>query len=159
MNSVLPNLVAGWASQGGDECAGARRIIEDLERGVEVEDVTGREAAAGAVNREHRVAIDFVEVDVFQHGAAPVREVEKVHAGLVGVDAGLDGDAAHGFAAAEEQVEVVAIARATFFDDLRDGDAEVFPGMLLLDGNVSDELGDVFDTERLQAILDVQAHV
>src|SRR6266571_4746201 len=115
-----------------DERAGTRRVIPHLKRGVEVEDVAGCEAAAGAVNREDRVAVEFVEVDVLQHGAAPVREVEKIHAGLVGVDAGLDGDAAHGFAAAEEQIEIVAVATAAFLDDLRNGDAEIFPGVLLL---------------------------
>src|SRR2546423_10643282 len=96
-------LVAAWTSQGIDERAGTRRIVPYLERRVEVEDVGRSESAAGAVDGEHRVAIDFVEVDVFQHGAAPVRQVEEVDAGLIGVHAGLDRDAAHGFAAAEEQ--------------------------------------------------------
>src|SRR5438445_10711124 len=87
-------LIAAGPRQGVDECAGTRRVVPHLKRGVKVEDVAGREAAAGAVDWKHRVAIDFVEVDVLQHGASPVREVEEIHARLVRVDAGLDGDAA-----------------------------------------------------------------
>src|SRR3989454_12406162 len=94
-------LIAAGPRQCVDERAGTRRVVPHLKRGVKVEDVAGREAAAGAVDREDRVAIDFVEVDVLQHGATPVRKVEKVYTGLVGVDAGLDRDAAHGLAAAE----------------------------------------------------------
>src|SRR3989442_10679852 len=116
-------LVAAGPREGVDERAGTRRVVPHLKRGVEIKDVAGGEAAAGAVYGEDRVAIDFVEVDVLQHGAAPVREVEEIHAGLVGVDAGLDGDAAHGLAAAEEQIQIVAVATATFLDDLRNGDA------------------------------------
>jgi hypothetical protein len=41
-------------------------------------------------NRKHRVAIHFVEVDVLQHSAVAVREVEKIHASLVGIHAGFD---------------------------------------------------------------------
>ena len=130
-----------------------------MKRGVEVEDVAGREAAARTVNREHRVAIDFVEVDVLQHGAAPVREVEKIDAGLVGVDAGLDRDAAHGFTAAEEQVEIVSTATAAFLDDLRDGDAQIFPGVLLLHGHIRDELAEVVDAQGFADFVDGQAHV
>src|SRR6266478_4890852 len=133
MTELSVRLVATGPGQGVDERAGARRVIPHLKRGVEIEDVAGSEAAAGAVNGEDRVAVDFVEVNILEDGAAPVREVEKIHAGLVGVDAGLDGDAAHGLAAAEEQVEIVAVAAAAFLDDLRNGDAEIFPGVLLLD--------------------------
>ena len=86
-------------------------VVPHLERGVEVEDVRRCKTAAGAVNRKHRVAIDFVEVDVFQHGAAPVRQIEEIDARLIGVDARLDRHAAHRLAAGEEQVEIVAAAR------------------------------------------------
>src|SRR5947209_8182377 len=129
-------LIAAGPRQYVDERAGTRRVVPHLKRGIEIEDVAGCEAAARAVNRKHRVAIDFVEVDVFQHGSTPVRKVEKVYAGLVGVDAGLDGDAAHGLAAAEQQIQIIATAAATFLDDLADGDAEIFPGVLLLDRHV-----------------------
>src|SRR5256885_607138 len=90
-------LIAGWASQSVDERAGTRRVIPHLERRIEVEDVRRGETTAGAINREHRVAIDFVEVDVFEHGTAPVRQIQEVDASLIRVDAGLDRDAAHGF--------------------------------------------------------------
>src|SRR6266567_4598995 len=126
MTELSVRLVALGPTEGIHKGAGARRVVPHLKRGVKVKDVAGREAAAGAVNRKDRVAVDFVEVDVLEDGAAPVREVEKIHAGLVGVDAGLDGDAAHRFAAAEEQVEIVAVAAAAFLDDLRNGDAEIF---------------------------------
>src|SRR5260370_6324068 len=115
-------LVAAGPRQCVDERAGTRRVVPNLKRGVEIKDVAGREAAARTVNREDRVAIDFVEVDVLQHGASPVREVEKIHAGLVGVDAGLDGDAAHGFASTGKQVEIVDVATAGFLAELRNGD-------------------------------------
>src|SRR5271163_3500424 len=114
----LTPLITGWPRQCVDERAGTRRVVPHLKRGVEVEDVTGCNAAAGAVDRKHRVAIDFVEVDVFEDGAPPVREVEKIHARLVGIHAGLDGNAAHRFAAAEEQIEIVAAALAAFFNNL-----------------------------------------
>src|SRR5689334_14383602 len=105
-------LIAAGPRECVDESAGTWTVIENLKRGVEIKDVASREAAARSVNREDRVAIDFVKVNVLQHGAAPVREVEKIHAGLIGVDTGLDGDAAHGFAAAKEQVQIVAVATA-----------------------------------------------
>src|SRR5262249_22410361 len=130
-----------------------------LEGGVEVEDVRRGEAAAGAINREHRVAVDFVEVNVFQHSAAPVREVEEVHAGLIGVDAGLDRYSAHGLAAAEEQVEIVAAACSAFLNDLRHGDAEIFPGVSLLNRHIGDELRDVVDAQRFAYLVDGEAHV
>src|SRR5277367_4569476 len=59
-------LVTEWTGERVDERSGARRVVPDPERGVEVEDVAGCEAAAGAVDREH-VAVDFVEVDVLEH--------------------------------------------------------------------------------------------
>src|SRR5260370_6268874 len=152
-SSTCRFLVSRWPRQRVDERAGARRVVPHLNRGVEVEDVAGREAAAGAVDREDRVAVDFVEVDVFQNGAAPVREVEKIHAGLVGVDAGFDRDAAHGLASAEEQVQIVAVAAAAFLDDLRDGDAKIFPGMLLLNGHVSDEFAHMADAQSIADIV------
>src|SRR6266436_4715375 len=152
-------LVATGPGQGIHKRAGARRVIPHLKRGVKVEDVAGREAAAGAVNGEDRVAVYFVEVNVLEDGAAPVREVEKIHAGLVGVYAGLDRDTAHGFAAAKEQVEIVAVAAAAFLDDLRNGDAEIFPGVLLLDSHVSDELAQMIDAQCFADLVDGEAHV
>src|SRR2546426_9935457 len=112
MTELSVRLVATGPGQGVHKRASARRVIPHLKRGVKVEDVRRGEAAAGAVNGEDRVAVDFVEVNVLEDGAAPVREIEKIHAGLVGVDAGLDRDAAHGLAAAEEQIEIVAVAAA-----------------------------------------------
>src|SRR5271168_239513 len=120
----LTPLITGWPRQCVDERAGTRRVVPHLKRGVEVEDVACSDAAACTVDREHRVAIDFVEVDIFEHGASPVREVEEIHAGLVRVHAGLDGNPAHRFAAAEKQIEIVAAAVAAFLDDLANGDAE-----------------------------------
>ena len=131
-------LIAARPRQCVDERAGTRRVVPHLKRGVKVEDVAGREPAAGAVDRKHRVAIDFVEVDVFEHGASPVREIEKIDAGLIGVHAGLDRDPAHRLAPAEEQVEIVAVACTAFLDNLADGDAQIFPGVFLLDGHVGD---------------------
>src|SRR5260370_29386335 len=87
-------LIAAGPGERVDECASSGTVIPNLKGRIKIKDIRRSEAAAGAVNREDRVAIDFVEVDVFQYGAAPVREVEKIHARLVGVDAGLDGDAA-----------------------------------------------------------------
>src|SRR5579859_6951198 len=141
-------LVAARPREGVDERAGTRRVIPYLKRGVEVEDVAGRKPAARAVNRKHRVAIDFVEVDVLEHGASPVREVEKIHARLVGVDAGLDGDPAHRLSSAEEQIEIIAAALAAFLDDLADGDAQIFPGVLLFHGHVRNELAEMIDAQR-----------
>jgi hypothetical protein len=64
--------VAAWACQGIDVGAGARAVVPHLHGQIEVEDVRRSNSAAGAINRKHRVAIDFVEVNVLQHGAAPV---------------------------------------------------------------------------------------
>src|SRR5712664_2552110 len=100
-------LISTRASERIDESASSGTVVPHLERGVEVEDVACGEPAAGAVDGEHGVAVDFVEVDVLQHGASPVREVEEIHARLVGVHAGFDGDAAHRFAPAEEQIHLV----------------------------------------------------
>src|SRR5216683_6505865 len=152
-------LISTRASERIDKSASPRTVIEHLERGVEVEDVACGEAAAGAVDGEHRVAVDFVEVDVLQHGASPVRQVEEIHARLVGVHAGFDRDAAHRLAPAEEQIQIVAVAAAAFLDDLADGDAEIFPRVLLLNGHVGDELGDVVDAQRFADLVDGQAHV
>src|SRR5271155_612149 len=118
----LTPLITGWPRQSVDERAGTRRVVPHLKRGVEVEDVACGDATARAVDRKHRVAIDFVEVDVFEHGASPVREVEKIDARLVGVHAGLDRDPAHRLSPAEKQIEVVAVGPAAFLDDLRNGD-------------------------------------
>src|SRR5712664_1452233 len=152
-------LISTRASERIDESASSGTVVPHLERGVEVEDVACGEPAAGAVDGEHGVAVDFVEVDVLQHGASPVRQVEEIHARLVGVHAGFDGDAAHRFAPAEEQIQIVAVAAAAFLDDLADGDAEIFPRVLLLDGHVGDELGDVVDAQRFADLVDGQAHV
>src|SRR6266478_3617185 len=152
-------LISTRASERIDKSASSGTVVPHLERGVEVEDIACSEAAAGAVNREHRIAVDFVEVDVFQHGASPVRQVEEIHTRLVGVHAGLDRNPAHRFAPAEEQIQIVAVAAAAFLDDLAHGDAEIFPRVLLLDGHVGDELGDVVDAQRLADLVDGQAHV
>src|SRR6266481_1764194 len=152
-------LVAAWPREGVDERAGARRVVPHLKRSVEVENEAGSETAARPIDWEYRVAINFIEIDVFQHGASPVREVEKIHAGLVGVDAGLDRNAAHGLAAAEEQVQIVTASTAAFLYDLADGYAEIFPGVLLLDRHVSDELAEVIDSEGLADLVDGKAHV
>src|SRR5258706_7430444 len=75
-NSALPApkrfLVAGWTGECVDERAGTRRVVPHLKRGVEVEDVRRSEAAAGAVDCEHRDDADFAAVYVLQHGASPV---------------------------------------------------------------------------------------
>src|SRR5271167_1073432 len=47
-------LVARGASKRVDVRAGARTVVPHLKRRVEVEDVRRDDAAAGAVNREHR---------------------------------------------------------------------------------------------------------
>src|SRR6266404_6824140 len=152
-------LIAAWASECIDESPRAWTVIPHLHGQIKVENEAGSEAAAGSIDREYRVAIDFIEVDVFQHGASPVREVEKVHAGLVGVDAGLDRNAAHGLAAAEEQIQIVAASTTAFLDDLADGYAEIFPGVLLLDRHVSNELAEVIDAESFADLVDGKAHV
>src|SRR6266852_4583968 len=152
-------LVAAGPSQGVNESPSSGTVIPNLKGGIKIKDIRRGEAAAGAVNREDRVAVDFVEVDVLQHGAAPVREVEEIHARLVSVDAGLDRDAAHGFASAEKQIQIVAVAAASFLDDLRNGDAEVFPGVFLLDRHVGDELAEVVDAQCFADFVDGEAHV
>src|SRR5260370_7421713 len=96
-------LISTRASERIDESASPRTVIEHLERGVEVEDVACGEAAAGAVDGEHGVAVDFVEVDVLEHGASPVRQVEEIHARLLAVHPPFDGAAAHLLAPAEQQ--------------------------------------------------------
>ena len=112
-----------------------------------------RDPAARAVNREHRVAIDFVEINVFQHGAAPVRQVQEIDARLIGVHAGLDRHAAHRLAAAEEQIQIVAVPAAAFLDDLADGDAQIFPGVFLFDGHVRDQLATWLMPSALRTLL------
>src|SRR5262249_29978748 len=76
---------------GVDERAGTRRVVPHLKRGVEVEDEAGSEAAAGAVDREHRVAVDFVEVDVLEHGASQVHKMREATPGLSAVAPDLIG--------------------------------------------------------------------
>ena len=111
-------------------------FVPDLEAGDEVEDVRRGEAAACAVNREHGLAAYVVEVDVLHHGASPVREVEKIHARLVGVDRRFDRNAGHRFFAGEEQIEIARAPARTFLDDLRDRHAELFPLVFLLERRV-----------------------
>src|SRR6266481_9666184 len=152
-------LVAAWPRERVNERAGTRRVVPHLKRGVEVENEAGSETAARPIDWEDRVAVDFVEVNVLQHGASPVREIEKIHAGLVGVDAGLDRNAAHRFAAAEEQIQIVAASTAAFLDDLRNGDAEIFPGVFLFHRHVSDELAEMIDAESFADLVDGEAHV
>ena len=100
---------------------------------VEVKNVGCGEASAGAVDWEDRLPAHLVVVDILHHGAAPVREIEEVDPGLVGVDRGFNRHAAHRLLPGEEQVKVVGAAGAAFLDHLADGDAQVLPGMLLLD--------------------------
>src|SRR5882724_9540023 len=152
-------LVARWPRECVDERAGTRTVGKRLKSSVKIKDIRRCEAAAGAVNREHGVAVDFVEVDVFQHGASPMRQVQEVDASLIGVDAGFNRHAAHGFAAGEEQIQIVAVFPAAFLDDLADGDAQIFPGMFLFDGHVRDELAHVIDAESFAHFVDGQANV
>jgi hypothetical protein len=126
-------LVAGGNRQVVDEGAASWRFVPDLEACDEVEDVRRGEAAACAVNREDGLAAYVVEVDVLHHGASPVREVEEIHARLVGVDRRFDRNAGHRFFAGEEQVEIAGAPACTFLDDLRDRDAELFPLVFLLE--------------------------
>src|SRR6267378_4930767 len=152
-------LIPQRSGQRIDESASSGTVRPRLKSCIKIKNVRRGEAAAGAVDGEHRVAVDFVEVDVLEHGASPVREVEEIHARLVGVHAGLDRNPAHRLAPAEEQIQIVAGAAAAFLDDLADGDAEVFPRVLLLDGHVGDELGDVVDAQRFADLVDGQAHI
>src|SRR5260370_34760037 len=65
----------------------------------------------------------------------------------------------NGIAQGKEQVNIVGAAASALLDDLRDGDAEVFPGVLLLDGHVGDEFADVVDAESFPDLVDGQADV
>ena len=60
-------LVTAGPRQVVNERAAARRIAEHLERGVEVEDVAGREPTARAVDREDRVAVDVAAAYLLAH--------------------------------------------------------------------------------------------
>src|SRR4029077_4380373 len=79
-------LVAGGNRQVVDEGAASWRFVPDLEACDEEEDVRRGEPAACAVDREDGLAAYVVEIDVLHHSASPVREVEEIHARLVGVD-------------------------------------------------------------------------
>src|ERR1700738_5611389 len=93
-------LISTRASERIDEGASSGTVVPHLKTRIKKKDVRRSEAAAGAVDREHGVAVDLVEVDVLQHSASPVRQVEEIHARLVGVHAGLDREAAHRLAPA-----------------------------------------------------------
>src|SRR5271154_1598019 len=67
-----------------DVRAASWRLVPHLETRHEVKNVRRREATAGAVNREHGLAADIVEIDVLHDGASPVRKIEKIDARLVG---------------------------------------------------------------------------
>src|SRR5271168_3150992 len=135
--------------QVADVGSAARRLVPDLEAGDEVEDVRRSEASACAVNREHGLAADIVEIDVLHDGASPVRQVEEIHARLIRVDARLDRHARHGFLAGEEQIEIARAPARSFLDDLRNRDAELLPLMLLLQRRVGDELRNLIRTQSL----------
>ena len=51
------------------------------------------------------------------------------------------------------------VRRAPFLDHLADGDAEIFPGVLLLDAGVGDEFAELVDAQRFAHLVDRQAHV
>ena len=61
-----------------------------------------------AVDREHGLPADLEEVDVLHHRAAPVRQVQEIHARLIGVHRRFDRHAGHRLAPGEKQVEIVA---------------------------------------------------
>src|SRR5207245_1623812 len=126
-------LVAGRAGQVIQKRAGPGAVGPQLHADVEVKNVGCGEASARAVDWEDRLPAHLVVVDVLHHCAAPVREIEEVDPGLVGVDRGFNRDAAHRLLPGEEQVEVVGAAAAAFLDHLADGDAQVLPGVLLFD--------------------------
>src|ERR1700751_1012341 len=54
-------LVAGRNCERVDERAAAWAVVSHRHAQIEIEDVRRSEPAAGVINREHRVAIDFVE--------------------------------------------------------------------------------------------------
>src|SRR5260370_38259993 len=114
-------LISTRASEVIDESPSGGTVVPHLKRGVKVKDVACGEPAAGAVDGEHRVAVDFVEVDILQHGASPVREVEEIHARLVGVHPGLDGNAAPRFAPPEDKSTCVAAPPPPSLVDLAHG--------------------------------------
>lgn len=71
-------LVAGRDGQVVDVSAGARRFIPHLESRNKVKDIRRSKTAACAVNREHGLSADVVEIDVLHDGASPVGKVKKI---------------------------------------------------------------------------------
>ena len=53
----------------------------------------------------------------------------------------------------------LAARRAAFLDDLADADAQIFPGVFLLDAGVGDQLAELIDAQRFAHFVDGQAHV
>src|SRR5208337_2145069 len=123
------SLVTRRSRKGVNVSSRARAVVPDLHGQIKVEDVRRCQSAARPVNRKHRVAIDLVEINVFQHGAAPVRQIQEVHARLVRVYAGLDRNPAHRLPSGEQQVQVVSVSAAAFLDDGTHRDAQILPGM------------------------------
>jgi len=101
---------------------------------------------------------DIVEVDVLHDGAAPVRQIEEIDARLIRVDARLDGHACHRLLAGEKQVEVARAPARSLLDDLRDGDAELLPLVLLLERGVGDELRYLIRAEGFPHFVDSKTH-
>ena len=151
-------LIPGGDGEVADVRAAAGRIVPHLESGDEVEDVRRSDASACAVNREHGLPAHVVEINVLHHGASPVRQIEEIHARLIRVDARLDGHARHGLLAGEEQVEIARAPARSFLDDLRDGDAELLPLMLLLERSVRDQLAHLIRAEGLAHFVDRETH-
>src|ERR1700726_1688675 len=82
-------LISTWSCERIDEAAAARRVIPHLEAGVKIEDERCGNASAGSIDREHGLSADLEIINVLHHGASPVREIEKIHARLIGVHRGL----------------------------------------------------------------------
>jgi len=62
--------------------------------------------------------------------------------------------------AGEEQIEIAgAAARASLFDHLADGDAEILPSVFLFDRSVGDQFAELRDTQRFANFVDREAHV
>src|ERR1700689_1112895 len=66
-----PRLVAGGDGEVADVGSAARRLVPDLEARDEAEDVRRSETAACAVNREHGLPADIIEINVLHDGPPP----------------------------------------------------------------------------------------
>ena len=104
------------------------------------------------------MSADIVKIDVLHDRAAPVGEIQKIHARRVGVDGGFNGHARHRFLAGKKQIEIACAPTRSFLNDLRDRNAELLPRVLLFERRVSDQLTDLIGAEGFSDFVDREAN-